>query len=154
MLHGLDVLAGLDRSRDRASALVGAMRELFRRSPPPQLALERAVADLRHAFSTHIAKEERGMFPYVIAHAPGLGKVVARLSASHELLSAALVRLEQVVHRTSPARRTSDTSKSAFERFLALYAEHELSEARFLRRVDARLEDAERRELAAIVSSL
>jgi len=154
-LHGLDFLAGLDHSRDRVGLLVVTVGELIARgNDTPKAVLERAVVELRDALLEHVAKEEEGLFPYVVTYAPGLAKSVARLSSSHEALSAAVLRLEQAVHRKSSARRPSDTPSTAFDRFHAIYAEHEASETRFLRRVDARLDDSQRHALAAIVRGL
>ena len=154
-LHGLDFLAGLHHSRDHVGLLVVTVGELVARgSDTPKAALERAVVELRDALFVHVAKEEEGLFPYVVTNAPGLSKSVARLSSSHEALSAAVLRLEQAVHRKTGAQRSTDTPRVAFDRFHTIYAEHEASETRFLRRVDARLDDSQRHALAAIVQGL
>jgi iron-sulfur cluster repair protein YtfE (RIC family) len=154
-LHGLDFLAGLDGSRDHVGLLVVTVGELVARgADTPKPVVERAVVELRDALFEHLAKEEEGLFPYVVTYAPGLAKSVARLSTSHEALSAAVLRLEQSVHRKSSARRSTDTPSAAFDRFHAIYTDHEASETRFLRRVDARLDDAQRHALAAIVRGL
>lgn len=155
-LGGLDVLVSIERSRARITSLAQRVTELAGRASEESVKplLEAAIIDLREALLMHFAKEQEGLFPFVIANAQGMEKSVARLAKEHEALSAAVVRVEQVVHRKTRSRNGAEPLDTALKRFNALYTNYAPTETRFLRRVDARLDDGQRLDLATLVRGL
>ncbi len=155
-LGGLDVLVSIERSRARITSLAQRVTELAGRASEESVkpVLEAVVIELREALLLHFAKEQEGLFPFVIANAQGMEKSVARLAKEHEALSAAVVRVEQVVHRKTRSRNGAEPLDTALKRFNALYTNYAPTETRFLRRVDARLDDGQRLDLATLVRGL
>jgi iron-sulfur cluster repair protein YtfE (RIC family) len=114
------------------------------------LPLVPALEELREHMFLHFAREEEGLFPLVSAWFPELADQVLAMANAHDAICGALARM---IHA---ARTEADPASShgLLVRFQAAYAEHAQNEAELLQRLDARLDAAQRAQLAELVRGL
>ena len=135
----------------RVLILASIMAELERggRVPVPE-SLVAALDALREALFLHFAREEEGLFPFVIEALPELGTQVREMETGHDAICGALARMFEL------ARAKTEVTAIAplFHRFETAYAEHARVEAAVLQVLAERLDDAQRVRLAALVKGL
>ncbi|MCB9507898.1 MAG: hemerythrin domain-containing protein [Myxococcales bacterium] len=103
----------------------------------------------------HFDREETGLFPYLSTTLPDLAPTLAQLEAGHDRMCGLLVRLERAFD--VPDERfvaDFDAVVALFARFDALYVQHAKSEGALLRALPTRLDAAQRREVARLLSEL
>lgn len=129
--------------------------------------LSQAVADLRATLSRvprdvfvakldavmdelfeHFAREEEGLFPYLLQQVPDQAEAIAQLQAAHDRICGAASRLKAL----SPEQ--IDLAITLFKRFDAEYTGHAQREAEFLRSLGARLSASQHEALAEILRDL
>ncbi len=147
-----DPLHELSHDHRHLSELVLEVRALLGDGPlgdGDRAELADAVARLHDELLVHFAREEEGLFPFVLERLADLGSRVETLRAGHDSVCGALSRLHHAIgHGTAGAWR--DT----FARFESLYGAHAREEISVLREVAARLDAAARVELDAILEGL
>ena len=107
---------------------------------------------LRDDLFLHFAREEEGLFPFVVAKLPDLVDAVRAIEAAHDAICGALSRMTHLAAHGVP--RNLDALATLFERFLTGYHAHALEERTFLALVDGRLDAVQRGELAALVGGV
>ena len=129
--------------------------------------LSQAVADLRAAVSRvprdvfvakldavmeelfeHFAREEEGLFPYLLEQLPDQTDAIAQLQAAHDRICGAASRLRAL----SPEQ--IDLAVSLFKRFDAEYTGHAQRETDFLRSLGTRLSAQQQLALGRILDDL
>ena len=152
-----DPLAALDHDHVELSKLVTELGALLVRARAGEAAgvQEDVVAlleGLREDLFLHFAQEEEGLFPYLVAKLPDELESVRAIEAAHDAICGALGRMNHLAARglVEPVEPLA----TLFERFEAHYAAHAREERAFLKRVGARLGDAERADVAELVKGL
>ncbi len=111
------------------------------------------VDDLRDDLVAHFAREEEGLFPFVVERLPDLQGVVEHVRIGHDTICGTLVRLSLAA--TMVSKRAEVALLTAlFERFEVAYVAHSKEERDLLRTVRARLDEGQRRQLSALVEGL
>jgi iron-sulfur cluster repair protein YtfE (RIC family) len=112
--------------------------------------LEPSLRELREQLFLHFAREEEGLFPLVSEWIPELADQVLAMAVAHDTICGALARM---VHASA-----TDADPAAFRglfvRFQTAYADHAKSELDLLHQLDARLDAAQRAQLAELVRGL
>lgn len=96
----------------------------------------------------HFAREEEGLFPYILEQCPDQSDAIAQLQAAHDRICGAASRILAL----SPDQ--GDLAVALFARFDAEYTGHAQREADFLRSLGARLSGAQQGALALILRDL
>jgi iron-sulfur cluster repair protein YtfE (RIC family) len=96
----------------------------------------------------HFAREEEGLFPYILEQFPDQSDAIAQLQAAHDRICGAASRISAL----SPEQ--VDLAVALFQRFDAEYTGHAQREADFLRGLGARLSGAQQEALASILRDL
>jgi hypothetical protein len=123
--------------------------ELGATLPKPQAFLPE-LEELRELMFLHFAREEEGLFPLVSEHFPELAEQVLAMTSTHDAICGALARM---IH-TARAGTDAGSLHGLLARFQAAYADHAKTEAELLQRLDARLDAAQRAQLAELVRGL
>ncbi len=151
-----DPVQAFERDRVRCSNLVRALGEhtdISRRRPFSRKQLVNVIERLRDKLFTHFAREEEGLFPFIVALLPGARETVDRLITAHDAICGSLSHLLLL---TSEARW--DTDLAAFDalltRFNALYAEHTCTEMALLEDLGERLDGTQRAKLRKLIRGL
>jgi hypothetical protein len=105
---------------------------------------------LRDDLFLHFAREEDGLFPYLVEIAPDLEPSVTELLTMHDEICGTVARL---VHIAADELRL-DVMLPLFDRFELAYVRHAQAERRILETAAARLAPAQRRDLAAVVAGV
>jgi iron-sulfur cluster repair protein YtfE (RIC family) len=138
----------------RVLDLAALVREVERDRAGPELRgrLAEALHDLRDHLFLHFAREEEGLFPFVEAAFPDLGKMVTSMVAAHDGLCGTLARM---THEVS-ANKDGATGPVAaiFSRFETAYADHAQRERKLLDKIGPRLRPKQREALAELVRGL
>ena len=116
------------------------------------LRLLRTVDALREDLLVHFAREEEGLFPFLVRVLPDTAEGVERLLSGHDLVCGSLVRLAHSVNRSTAVH--GEASSVLFDRFERAYVEHARAEVSLLRSVGTRLAPGQRTELAALLSGI
>lgn len=126
--------------------------EALRANNGPAVSSEVAglLGELREPLFLHFAREEEGLFPFVAELAPELARRVHAMAPVHDAICGALARMCQLAAVDAPL----GSLLPLFERFEAAYAEHARTEAELLHELEARLDDSQRRRLAALVDGI
>jgi iron-sulfur cluster repair protein YtfE (RIC family) len=110
---------------------------------------------LRESLFLHFAREEEGLFPFVMEHLPDTRAAVQALESAHDTVCGSLSRMTYHVRRGREKFAEELTAMWAlFERFESAYGEHSRQEAALLRTVSGRLGEADRVQLAEMVRGL
>lgn len=96
----------------------------------------------------HFAREEEGLFPYLLEQMPDQADTIAQLQAAHDRICGAASRLKAL------APEQIDLAVTLFKRFDAEYTGHAQREADFLRNLGSRLSAAQHDSLAKILASI
>jgi hypothetical protein len=122
-------------------------------APGELVRLAAEVDELRDALMTHFAREEEGLFPFVIERLPDLRDAVEELQTGHDAICGALMRLSHST-RTLPGGAELGRLSGPFNRFELAYVGHAKAERELLQAVGKRLDAAGRLELAELVRGL
>lgn len=106
--------------------------------------------ELRELLFLHFAREEEGLFPFVVEALPELSWQVQSMAAAHDGICGGLSRL---IHMLATGVDTA-TVLTVFERFERAYGEHARAEAQLLQAVDRGASPAQREALAELVRGL
>jgi hypothetical protein len=116
-------------------------------SPQPLLPM---LQELREHMFLHFAREEEGLFPLVAEWIPELADRVLAMVSAHDGICGALARM---IHAAS-----TEGDLAAFQgllgRFETTYSDHARNEVELLRRLDEKLDAAQRAQLSELVRSL
>lgn len=112
-----------------------------------------AVGRLRDELLVHFAREEEGLFPFVVERLSELRARVESLRGGHDSVCGAVSRLHYAIGHDA-ARSAPGGWAETFARFEGFYASHAREEIALLRDVSARLDAASRTELKAILEGL
>lgn len=132
-------------------ALGGAIRALDRNHGNGMaVALVHRMAELRELLFLHFAREEEGLFPFVAETVPDLADQVHDMALAHDTICGSLARMNHLAATNASVH----VVLAVFARFEAAYARHAETEAELLRQLAARLDDAQRAQLAELVRGL
>lgn len=112
--------------------------------------LQRPLADLRELLFLHFAREEEGLFPFVAEVDAKLAEQVRAMAFAHDAICGALARMVELATIDAPM----STLLPMFARFESAYAEHARTEVDVLKRLEQRLDSAQRQRLASLVAGL
>jgi iron-sulfur cluster repair protein YtfE (RIC family) len=115
--------------------------------------LVQALVALSEELFDHFAREEEGLFPLVLQHAPDLAGSVASLVEGHDRICGAASRLLALRDR-APTAGTLDLAAALFQRLVEVYAEHSGREIELLAALAPRLDASARAEIAALVAEM
>jgi hemerythrin-like domain-containing protein len=131
--------------------LGGHMEALRDAQPGPSSRSAVAVLqELRELLFLHFAREEEGLFPFVVEAFPDLAWQVQSMAAGHDSICGGLSRLLHMLMTNAEHAAMF----GVYERFEKAYGEHARTEARLLAAVDAGVSPAQRAMLAELVSGL
>ena len=108
------------------------------------------LGELREQLFLHFAREEEGLFPFVVEAVSDLGEQVTEMELAHDTICGDLARMFQLASTAEPVARIA----SLFDRFEHAYANHARAEADLLKTLDARLNAGRRARLAVLVDGL
>lgn len=106
--------------------------------------------ELRETLFLHFAREEEGLFPFVVEAMPELSWQVQSMAAAHDGICGGLSRL---IHMLATGAEPVAVL-AVFERFERAYAEHARSESALLAAVDKAASPEQRIQLAELVAGL
>jgi hypothetical protein len=110
-----------------------------------------ALVALSEDLFEHFAREEEGLFPFVVERAPDLAADVAALVEGHDRICGAATRLLALRDRP-PTEGNIALAASLFQRLVDVYAAHSGRELTLLAALASRLDAAAQAELAALVA--
>ena len=110
------------------------------------------IEQLRDELFIHFAREEEGLFPFIVQHVPQASATVDRLVASHDAICGSLSRLLLLASKSDVDG--GDAMEELFARFNALYDEHSCTEVVLLREIDHRLDENQRAKLRELICGL
>ncbi len=110
---------------------------------------DQLLCELREELFLHFAREEEGLFPFVTERLPELAPSIEAMATAHDAICGVVARM---CHLVTTANLL--TMRGLFERFEVTYAQHAKLEAELLRQLAARLDSAQRTQLAALVRGL
>jgi iron-sulfur cluster repair protein YtfE (RIC family) len=152
----LDPVQTFEHDRVRCSNLVralGAQRAVSRRKPVSRKRLVKVIERLRDKLFTHFAREEEGLFPFIVALLPDAGETVDRLIGAHDAICGSLSHL--LLLTSQPG---GDTDLAAFDALLTsfneLYTEHADTEMTLLQELGERLDETQRTKLRQLIRGL
>jgi len=114
------------------------------------LALVTRLGELRELLFLHFAREEEGLFPFVVETVPELGAQVHAMAIAHDAICGALARM----YHLSAANADIAVITAVFARFEATYASHAEVEAELLEKLTSRLDPEQRTRLSELVHGL
>jgi hypothetical protein len=114
------------------------------------LALVTRLGELRELLFLHFAREEEGLFPFVIDAVPELAEQVHSMAVAHDAICGALARM----YHLSAANADLSVITSVFARFEAAYGSHAETEAQLLTTLTARLDPEQLARLSELVRGL
>ncbi len=152
-----DPILALDHDHVELSKLVSELDGLIARARAGEAAavhedVAALLEGLREDLFLHFAQEEEGLFPYLGARLPDERGAIAAIETAHDAICGALSRMNHLASRGLADH--VEPLAALFERFAAGYAAHAREERAFLRRVGARLDDAQRAEVTELVKGL
>jgi hypothetical protein len=104
------------------------------------------LAKLADELFEHFAREEEGLFPFILQALPDQAEAIAEMQAAHDRICGAASRIAHLGDRPN-----GDLALSLFRRFDAEYTGHAQREAEFLRSLGARLTPEQRRALEDVL---
>jgi iron-sulfur cluster repair protein YtfE (RIC family) len=151
-----DPIQTFEHDRIRCSELVRTVSDRVRtsrRRAPSGKQLVNRIERLRDELFAHFAREEEGLFPFIVAQLPKARQTVDRLIAAHDAicegLSQLLLLASQAGSATDPA-----SIDAVLVRFNALYEEHANTEMGLLREIDEQLDKTQRVRLRQFIRGL
>jgi hypothetical protein len=151
-----DLLSDLEHDHVPLSHAVGELRALLSDETGELHArFAGRIREVRDLVIDHFGKEEQGLFPFLATHVPALAAEVRALSAAHDNICGAAVRLAVLAEKDGPSFRAAlPLVRSVFDRFEAAYTEHARVEVALLRSAQAALTADELREVAELTREL
>ncbi|HEX7842902.1 MAG TPA: hemerythrin domain-containing protein [Kofleriaceae bacterium] len=135
----------------RVLALGSAIRALDRNDGNGMaLALVSRLGELRELVFLHVAREEEGLFPFVADTVPELAGQVHAMAMAHDAICGGLARM----YHLASTNADLTVILAVFSRFETAYASHAETEAELLHQLSARLDPAQRMQLAELVRGL
>jgi iron-sulfur cluster repair protein YtfE (RIC family) len=151
-----DPVQTFEHDRVRCSSLVrslGEHRDVSRRKPFSRKQLVGVIERLCDELFTHFAREEEGLFPFIVALLPDARRTVDRLVAAHDAICGRLSHLLLLTSQTC-----SDSDLAAFDELLTgfndLYTEHTNTEMTLLQEIGERLDRTQRAKLRRLIRGL
>lgn len=152
-----DPVQDFEHDHARFSRLVSELHEHVlagqQQSSSMQDAVLPALEHLREDLFHHYAREEEGLFPYIVERLPETREAVGRLVASHDGICGTLSRMVHLA-RVDDFDAHLAAFVGLFERFESVYADHAREEVAFLRDLGPRLTAQQREELRDLVRGL
>ncbi len=145
-------LSKLEHEHDALSRRVSELRGRVERKEIDQDFVE-ALAVLADELFEHFAREEEGLFPFLLEHLPDETPAVAEMQSAHDRICGAASRIASLQERGDLARQL-DLAVSLFRRFDAEYTVHARREAELLRSLGQRLPADAQTELAEVLEGL
>jgi DUF438 domain-containing protein len=108
------------------------------------------LRDLREQLFLHFAREEEGLFPFVLEHVVGFAERIHEMEIAHDTICGALARMVHLAQTSSSLA----TLSPMFERFETAYASHAQTEGELLATLATTLDAEQRTRLAALVDGL
>jgi iron-sulfur cluster repair protein YtfE (RIC family) len=108
------------------------------------------LRELREQLFLHFAREEEGLFPFVLEHVDGLADRIQEMQVAHDTICGALARMVHLAQTNSALAILAPL----FERFESAYATHAQMEAALLEQLGPRLDADQRTRLSALVAGL
>lgn len=106
--------------------------------------------DLREQLFLHFAREEEGLFPFVVDHFPDLADRVRQMETAHDAICGAVARMCHLL----AAGQNLIQLRPLFDRFELAYAGHAKVEAELLHSLRKRVDADQRLALAELVRDL
>lgn len=139
-------LQQLEHDHTALSQQVESLRKLVREDSR-EIFVSKLDAVMNDLFE-HFAREEEGLFPYILEQFPDQADAIAQLQAAHDRICGAASRIAAL------SAEQSDLAVTLFQRFDAEYTGHAQREAEFLRSLGARLSTDQQKALVEILRSL
>ena len=108
------------------------------------------LRDLREQLFLHFAREEEGLFPFVLENVGGLAERIHEMEIAHDTICGALARMVHLAQTSSSLASLTPL----FERFETAYATHAQMEGELLATLATKLDPDQRTRLAALVDGL
>ena len=108
------------------------------------------LRDLREQLFLHFAREEEGLFPFVLENVADLGERIHEMEIAHDTICGALARMVHLAQTSSALAILAPL----FERFETAYATHAQMESELLATLATKLDGEQRARLAALVDGL
>ncbi|MDQ3337815.1 MAG: hemerythrin domain-containing protein [Myxococcota bacterium] len=108
------------------------------------------LRDLREQLFLHFAREEEGLFPFVLENLAELGDRIHEMELAHDAICGALARMVHLAQTSSPIASFTPL----FDRFETAYATHAQMEGELLATLATKLDGEQRTRLAALVDGL
>jgi iron-sulfur cluster repair protein YtfE (RIC family) len=108
------------------------------------------LQDLREQMFLHFSREEEALFPLISEWFPDLADQVPAMVTAHDAICGGIARM---IHAASTEAEVAQFH-GMLMRFEKVYSEHNRREVELLQKVDARLDAAQRTQLAELVKSL
>src|SRR5688572_10652467 len=108
------------------------------------------LADLRDMLFLHFAREEEGLFPFVVDTLPELASRVSEMETSHDAICGALSRMYELARGDAPLSQLV----ALLPRFQRAFTDHARVEAEVLSTLERRLVAGERARLGALVAGV
>lgn len=156
----VDPLHELEHDHGHLTRLVFELRDqLHEAAAKDAQEAHAALVETIHALGEdlveHFSREEEGLFPFVSETVPDLREHVQRLSAAHDTVCGAILRMRHAVGEDSAAFAARIPSLLALhDRFDVAYAEHSREERALLDDLKSRLDPEARRVLASHLQGL
>jgi iron-sulfur cluster repair protein YtfE (RIC family) len=152
----LDPVETFEHDRVRCSNLVRALGEhrvVSRKKRFSRKQVVSVIERLRDKLFSHFAREEEGLFPFIVALLPEARRTVDRLITAHDAICGSLSHLLLL---TSQADWDADLTAfdALLTRFNALYVEHTYTEMTLLQELGERLDRTQRARLRRLVRGL
>lgn len=132
-------------------AEITALRDAGKPIDPAADDLIQALVALSEDLFEHFAREEEGLFPFVVERAPDLAPAVASLIEGHDRICGAASRLLSLRDRP-PTERAVDLAASLFQRLVDVYVEHSGRELELLAALAPRLDARARAVLGGLIT--
>lgn len=152
-----DPLAHLEHDHAHLSLKLAFLREQLTAlaaesatAGPSTASFLEALTELTEELFEHFAREEEGLFPFVVREVPELDAPVRALIEAHDRICGAASRI-LALRSQAGATTTFEVATATFRRFDEVYTDHVRSEVEFLRTVAERLDASRREKLAALM---
>lgn len=134
----------------RVLALGAAVRALQQAPASTSESLVTPLRELREQLFLHFAREEEGLFPFVVEHVAALAPRIHTMEIAHDTICGALARMVHLAQSGSSLAMIAQL----FERFETSYVTHAQTESELLGLLAEQLDGEQRTSLAALVDGL
>jgi iron-sulfur cluster repair protein YtfE (RIC family) len=113
------------------------------------------LIQLRDELFHHFAREEEGLFPFIIAQLPSLAEAIGSLESAHDRVCGSVSRMTYLAQQGPVVfSEQFEQMVALFARFDANYGKHARSESELLRTLAEQLNHQQREELYQILQEL